>query len=112
MMKKELKRTLSAILLGAVTLTLAACGSSSSDGAASDTPAARTGSGTDGSVVTIAAPADPGNYLPFNADNTVRNTYSGFFYEQLFNMHDTSEVLSRSWLPDMSVWRKESIWLL
>ena len=93
MMKKELKRTLSAILLGAVTLTLAACGSSSSDGAASDTPAARTGSGTDGSVVTIAAPADPGNYLPFNADNTVRNTYSGFFYEQLFNMHDTSEGL-------------------
>ncbi len=43
--------------------------------------------------VNIAGPADPGNYLPFGADNSVRDTYSCYFYEQLFDMYSSEEGL-------------------
>lgn len=37
----------------------------------------------------MAGPSDPGNYLPFSADNSVRATYSVFFYEYLFEQFST-----------------------
>ena len=40
----------------------------------------------------MAGPSDPGNYLPFNADNSVRQTYSLFFYEYLFDLFGTEEL--------------------
>lgn len=94
-MKKTLKRMLSSVLAGTMVLSLAACGGSSNSASDSDSlsTAATAVEGTDGSVVSIAAPADPGNYLPFNADNSVRNTYSCFFYEQLFNLYDPEKGL-------------------
>ena len=40
----------------------------------------------------MAGPSDPGNYLPFNADNSVRQTYALFFYEYLFDIFGTGDL--------------------
>lgn len=42
--------------------------------------------------IVIAGPSDPGNYLPFSSDNSVRETYSLYFYERLFNLYDTESL--------------------
>lgn len=40
----------------------------------------------------MAGPSDPGNYLPFSADNSVRQTYAMFFYEYLFDLFGTGAL--------------------
>lgn len=42
--------------------------------------------------VVIAGPSDPGNYLPFSSDNSVRETYSLYFYERLFNLYSIESL--------------------
>lgn len=91
-MKKTLKRVLAILCAIIVCLSMMACGSASGD-AADDTSATNsessTGTSSDDYIkVVIAGSSDPGNYLPFSADNSVRDTYSQYFYEPLFGLYD------------------------
>lgn len=87
-MKRSVKRILALLCTMLVFLSLAACGDSSDNsGASSDG-----GAGSDYKKVVIASPSDPGNYLPFNADNSVRQTCALFFYENLFNRYSNDEL--------------------
>lgn len=98
-MKTQLKRTICFLIAAIMILSLAACGGGSSSssaapsGSAAPAPQQQTGGDPNYIKVNIAAPQDPGNYLPFNADNSVRNTYSCYFYEQLFQMRNTADGL-------------------
>lgn len=99
-MKTSVKRVLALLCILAISLSMVACGgsppASSGDPSA---PATNTGNttapGDSGKAYrkfVMAGPSDPGNYLPFNADNSVRNTYSIFFYENLFDLFGTDEM--------------------
>lgn len=96
-MKKTTKRILALLCALVVCLSMAACGGSdpvsSGNSAAPAAPTAG-GNNDDYVKVVIAGPSDPGNYLPFNADNSVRSTYSIYFYEQLFRVYNSTEGLS------------------
>lgn len=94
-MKKSFKRVLALLCAMVVCLSMVACGGSASadpDNAAAP-EAGETGSGYRKFV--MAGPSDPGNYLPFNADNSVRQTYALFFYENLFDLFGTSGLTPR-----------------
>ena len=86
-MKKSVQRILALFCTLLVGLSLVACGDSSGNSADSSD-----GAGSDYRKVVIAAPSDPGNYLPFNADNSVRQTCALFFYENLFNRYSNDEL--------------------
>lgn len=88
-MKKTTKRIIAVLCAFVVCLSLAACGDSGSAPAATS---AATEGGTGYRKFVMAGPSDPGNYLPFNADNSVRNTYSIFFYENLFDLFGTGAM--------------------
>ena len=89
-MKKIFKRTVAFLMAAVMCISLAACGS------ATDTSTSTTGSGEGGAgyiKVVIASAADPGNYLPFNATNSVRDQMSYVFYEGLFeDYYKTGEL--------------------
>lgn len=86
-MKKTTKRILAMLCALVVCLSITACGSSGTDSGntASD-------GGTGYRKIVIAGPSDPGNYLPFNADNSIRLTYSLYFYENLFDLFGTDDM--------------------
>ena len=97
-MKKSFKRILALLCVMVIALSMVACGGSApaesgSSGNAEAPAAAETGSNYRKFV--MAGPSDPGNYLPFNADNSVRGTYSIFFYENLFDLFGTSGLTPR-----------------
>lgn len=81
-MKNFFKTSILLLLVAVMMLSLAACGGSSSSGSSD----ANTAAGSDYKKLVMSGPSDPGNYLPFNADNSVRQTYALFFYETLFDM--------------------------
>lgn len=80
-MKKLIKRTASVLMAAVMCISLAACGSTK------DTSTVATGKeegGSDQIKVVLASSTDPGNYLPFNATNSVRDQLTYSFYESLF----------------------------
>ena len=85
-----LKKTILLLLVVVMTLSMAACGGSSSSSSGSTGSA---GTASDVKKLVMAGPSDPGNYLPFNADNSVRQTYALFFYENLFDMFGENGAL-------------------
>lgn len=85
-MKKSIKRVLCLALALIICLSMAACGGSSAP-AASNNSGNAADAGNDYKKVVIASASDPGNYLPFNATNSVRSAVQGFFYETLFNYY-------------------------
>lgn len=87
-MKRSFKRTLALLCALVVCLSLAACGSNDAE----STVASAADGGTGYRKFVMAGPSDPGNYLPFNADNSVRQTYSIFFYEYLFDLFGTGDM--------------------
>lgn len=95
-MKKTYKRILALLCVLVIGLSMVACGGSapaeSNDAPAADAPAAEVPAASGDKYIkfVMAGPSDPGNYLPFNADNSVRGTYSLFFYENLFDIFGTS----------------------
>ena len=99
-MKKITTRTLALFLALITCFALAACGSTPSGGGNSaEAPSTNTSDTTDSPAaadkyikVVIAGPSDPGNYLPFSADNAIRTTYQYFIYENLFDMFTTEEL--------------------
>ena len=88
--KNLLKKSILLLLVVVMTLTAAACGGSSSSSSATPAPAAAKSEAAPAAPAVkkfvMSGPSDPGNYLPFNADNSVRQTYALFFYETLFDM--------------------------
>lgn len=94
-MKKFTKRALALLLTLVMCLSMAACGSESAESPdAAAAPAADGTAESDYIKVVIAGASDPGNYLPFNADNSVRSTYMHYFYETLFAIYDSAEGLT------------------
>ena len=97
-MKKTYKRILALLCVMVIGLSMVACGGSApaesgkADAPAAEAPAA---SGEKYTKFVMAGPSDPGNYLPFNADNSVRQTYALFFYENLFDLFGTSGLTPR-----------------
>lgn len=96
-MKKTTKRVLALLCALVVCLSMAACGgsapaSSGNAPASNGSAAAPTDSGSNYRKFVMAAPSDPGNYLPFNADNATRGTMQIFFYEQLFDLFGTGDM--------------------
>lgn len=96
-MKKTTKRILALLCALTVCLSMAACGSSApaSSGnapASNGSVAAPTDSGSNYRKFVMAAPSDPGNYLPFNADNATRGSMQIFFYEHLFDLFGTGDM--------------------
>ena len=102
-MKKNVKRIIALLSAMIIILSLAACGGSGNSGSsaassgsdssastAADTQSSSTGTGYRKFV--LAGPSDPGNYLPFNADNSVRGQYALYFYEYLFTYYSTEEL--------------------
>jgi len=85
-MKKTTKRVLALLCALVVCLSMAACGGPA--------PAPSGNGSNDYTKVVIAGASDPGNYLPFNADNSVRDTYSVYFYERLFRIFDAADGLT------------------
>ncbi|MGC6176898.1 ABC transporter substrate-binding protein [Lacrimispora sp. 38-1] len=87
-MKKIIKRSAAFLMAAVMCISLAACGSATDAGkSTTDTSTSTTDSGKEGSnyiKVVLASSADPGNYLPFNATNSVRDQISYVFYEGLF----------------------------
>lgn len=83
-MKKTVKRLLALLCTTGICLSMAACGNSTTSGGQ---PGSDTSASSDYIKVVIAGASDPGNYLPFNADNSVRDTYSQYFYEPLFGIY-------------------------
>jgi len=80
-MKKIIKRAVAFSMAAVMCISLAACGSTT--GTSTSTTGSGEG-GADGIKVVVASSADPGNYLPFNASNSVRTQLNYFFYESLF----------------------------
>lgn len=95
-MKKTTKRILALLCALVVCLSMAACGSAPANSGnapeSSGDTAAPTESGSSYRKFVMAAPSDPGNYLPFNADNATRGTMQIFFYEQLFDLFGTGDM--------------------
>lgn len=96
-MKKTTKRILALLCALTVCLSMAACGSSApaSSGnapASNGSVAAPTDSGSNYRKFVMAAPSDPGSYLPFNADNATRGSMQIFFYEHLFDLFGTGDM--------------------
>ncbi|MCI7727866.1 MAG: ABC transporter substrate-binding protein [Clostridiales bacterium] len=96
-MKKTTKRVLALLCALVVCLSMAACGgsapaSSGNAPASNGSAAAPTDGGSNYRKFVMAAPSDPGNYLPFNADNATRGTMQIFFYEQLFDLFGTGDM--------------------
>ena len=91
-MKTSVKRLLALLFALVICLSAAACGGASTG---KDAGAAAAPVNADGSAYrkfVMAGPSDPGNYLPFNADNSVRGCYSIFFYEYLFDLFGTDSL--------------------
>jgi peptide/nickel transport system substrate-binding protein len=80
-MKKVNKKLVALLMLAIMCVSLTGF-SSKKDTSKSTSGSAKVGSGY--IKVVMAAAADPGNYLPFNATNSVRDQLSYFFYEKLF----------------------------
>lgn len=102
-MKKNVKQIIALILVLASCLALAACGSSSSQPApgaaapadskaASSSEQAAQPAGEKYIKFVMALNQDPGNYLPFNADNSLRGQIQIFFYENLFDLFGTDQM--------------------
>ena len=89
-MKKITKRVLALLCALVVCLSMAACGGSGSANSGNSGASAEGGDGY--RKIVIAGPSDPGNYLPFNADNSVRQTYALYFYENLFDLFGTGDM--------------------
>jgi len=75
-MKKMIKTSVAFLMAAVMCVSLSACGS------AKDTSKSTTDSNY--IKVVLASSADPGNYLPFNATNSVRSQLTYYFYENLF----------------------------
>ncbi|AJH00170.1 hypothetical protein LF65_03613 [Clostridium beijerinckii] len=77
MMKKMIKTSVAFLMAAFMCVSFVACssGNDTSDNA-------KEGSGY--IKVVLASSADPGNYLPFNATNSVRSQLNYYFYENLF----------------------------
>lgn len=105
-MKKTTSRVLALLCVLVMCLSMAACSNGNSGSAPAPSTVAPAPSGdaaasSDGGSdsndyikVVIAGASDPGNYLPFNAENSVRDTYSIYFYEPLFRLYDTAKGLT------------------
>jgi len=91
-MKKKIKRAASLLCTAALCLSMAACGSSTPKENESASGTAAGTANTGNRQVIIAGASDPGNYLPFNADNSVRSTYSFFFYERLYELYSSDKM--------------------
>lgn len=87
-MKRNVKRAIALLCAMVICLSLVACGSSSAPASSGSS----TEVGSNYRKFVMAGASDPGNYLPFNADNSVRNTYAIFFYENLFDLFGTDSL--------------------
>ena len=87
-MKKNVKRIIALLSAMIIILSLAACGGSGNSGSSASAPASSgsAAAGSDYKKLVMSSASYPGNYLPFNADNSVRQTCALFFYENLFDM--------------------------
>lgn len=90
-MKTNFKRVLALLCDLVVCLSMVACGGGSAP-AASGGSGEQAGGDSDYIKVVIAGASDPGNYLPFNATNAVRDSYAIFFYEHLFELFTATEL--------------------
>lgn len=93
-MKKFTKRALALLMVLVISLSMAACGSAPADSGEAPVADVPADAGSEYIKVVIAGASDPGNYLPFGAENSVRFTYSVYFYEQLFGLFDTEDGLT------------------
>lgn len=91
-MKQSIKRGAALLCTMVVCLSMAACGGNGDSGSTSGNSSSGTGGDPNYRKVVIAGSSDPGNYLPFNADNSVRGTYSVYFYERLYELFDVDKM--------------------
>ena len=91
-MQKNFKRVLAIVCAAVICLPLVACGGSAPAASGSNNAAAPADGSSSYKKFVMAAPSDPGNYLPFNADNATRGTMQIFFYENLFDLFGTGDM--------------------